>query len=142
MNVLIKVIVSSLAEIELAFKGELTMTEKMEDLMNSIFFNKVPAPWAKYGFVSTRTLASWLDNLKQRLDQLNLWKDDPVTTPKCTFLNRLFNPESFLTAIMQIYSREKEQELNKLTIQTDVLKKLYWEADLPLCKEGAYVFGF
>lgn len=30
-----------------------------------------------------------------------------------------------------------------LTIQTDVLKKLYWEADLPPCKEGqgAYVFG-
>jgi hypothetical protein len=33
MNVLIKVIVTALAEIELAFKGELTMTEKMEDLM-------------------------------------------------------------------------------------------------------------
>jgi len=54
----------------------------------------------------------------------------------------LFNPESFLTAIQQIYSREKEQELNKLGIQTDVLKKLYWEQDLPPCKEGAYVFGF
>ena len=99
MNVLIKVIVSSLAEIELAFKGELTMTDKMEQLMNSIFLNKVPAPWEKYAFVSKRTLGSWLDNLKQRLDQLNMWKDDPVSTPKCTFLNRLFNPESFLTAI-------------------------------------------
>jgi len=142
MNVLIRVIVSSLAEIELAFKGELTMTDKMEQLMNSIFLNKVPAPWEKYAFVSKRTLGSWLDNLKQRLDQLNMWKDDPVSTPKCTFLNRLFNPESFLTAIQQIYSREKEQELNKLTIQTDVLKKLYWDPDLPVCKEGAYVFGF
>jgi len=68
MNVLIKTIVTSLAEIELAFKGELTMTEKMEELMGCIFFNKVPPLWNKYGFVSTRTLASWLDNLKQRLD--------------------------------------------------------------------------
>ena len=99
MNVLIKVIVTNLAEIELAFKGELTMTEKMEELMKAIYLNRVPAIWTKYGFVSTRALSSWLDNLKQRLDQLNLWKDDPVTTPKCTFLNRLFNPESFLTAI-------------------------------------------
>lgn len=32
--------------------------------------------------------------------------------------------------------------MNKLTIQTDVLKKLYWEPDLPPVKEGAYVFGF
>jgi dynein heavy chain len=68
MNVLIRVIVTSLAEIELAFKGELTMTEQMETLMQNIFLNKVPAPWSKYGFVSTRSLASWLDNLKQRLD--------------------------------------------------------------------------
>lgn len=39
MNVLILVIVSSLRDIELAFKGELTMTENMESLMSSIFFN-------------------------------------------------------------------------------------------------------
>jgi dynein heavy chain len=67
MNVLIRTIVSSLAEIELAFKGELTMTEKMEDLMKSIFLNKVPATWAKYAFVSVRSLGSWLDNLMLRL---------------------------------------------------------------------------
>jgi len=47
-----------------------------------------------------------------------------------------------LTATKQIYSKEKQAELNKLDIQTDVLKKLYWEPDLPALKEGAYVFGF
>lgn len=99
MNILIRAICSSLAEIELAFKGELTMTEKMEALMDAIGLNRVPAPWAKLGYPSTRGLASWLDNLKQRLDQLNLWKEDPVKKPNVTFLNRLFNPQSFLTAI-------------------------------------------
>lgn len=68
MNNLILIIVSSLRDIELAFKGELTMTENMETLMNSIFFNAVPASWAKYAFPSSRSLGSWLDNLKQRLD--------------------------------------------------------------------------
>jgi len=68
MNALIKSIVTSLAEIELAFKGELTMTEKMEALMGAIFLNQIPAPWAKLAFPSTRGLGSWLDNLKQRLD--------------------------------------------------------------------------
>lgn len=141
MNALIRAIVTSLAEIELAFKGELTMTEKMEALMAAVYLNKVPAPWAKLAFPSTRGLGSWLDNLRHRLDQLNQWKEDPVKTPPVTFLNRLFNPQSFLTAIKQVYAREKQQELNKLTIQTDVLKKLYWEPDLPAVKEGAYVFG-
>jgi len=142
MNALIGAIVGSLAEIELAFKGELTMTEKMEALMGAIFLNQIPAPWAKIAYPSTRGLGSWLDNLKQRLDQLNLWKEDPTKIPNVTFINRLFNPQSFLTAIMQVYAREKQQELNKLAVQTDVLKKVYWEADLPPCKEGAYVFGF
>lgn len=127
MNNLIGIIVTSLKEVELAFKGELTMTENMETLMNSIFFNMVPASWAKYAFASSRGLALWLDNLKQRLDQLNLWKDNPTSIPNVTFINRLFNPQSFLTATKQVYSKEKQAELNKLNIQTDVLKKLYWE---------------
>lgn len=127
MNVLINEILKSLAEIELAFKGELTMTEAMETLMSSINNNRVPANWAKLAFPTTRPLGSWLDNLKHRLDQLNTWKEDPTTIPKVTFLNRLFNPQSFLTAIRQVYSREKQQELNKLYIQTDILKKMYWE---------------
>jgi dynein heavy chain len=72
---------------------------------------------------------------------LNLWKDNPQNISAVTFVNRLFNPQSFLTATKQVYSKEKQAELNKLNIQTDVLKKLYWEADLPPVKEGAYVFG-
>merc|ERR1711981_1079797 len=123
-------IVSSLRDVELAFKGELTMTENMEVLMNAIFYNNVPATWAKYAFPSSRGLGSWLDNLKHRLDQLNLWKENPQNIPGVTFVNRLFNPQSFLTATKQVYSKEKASEaaaLNKLNIQTDVLKRIYWD---------------
>jgi dynein heavy chain len=34
------------------------------------------------------------------------------------------------------------QELNKLYIQTEIQKKMYWEQDLATLREGAYVFGF
>merc|ERR1711939_1202332 len=85
--------------------------------------NKVPALWTKYGFTSTRGLNSWLTNTKHRCEQLSVWKEDPVKVPHVTFINRLKNPNSFLTAIKQVYAREKEQELTP-------------------CKDGAYVFGF
>jgi len=62
--VLIKEIIRSLAEIELANKGELTMTEQMETLMQNIFINKVPPTWVKLSFQTTRALGSWLDNIK------------------------------------------------------------------------------
>lgn len=53
MNILISVIVTSLREIQLAFKGELTMTEKMEALMQAIFLNKTPAIWEKFAYPSS-----------------------------------------------------------------------------------------
>ena len=58
MNILIHQIVTSLRDIELAFKGELTMTEGMEKTMQDITLNRVPALWTKYGFTSTRGLNS------------------------------------------------------------------------------------
>jgi len=92
ITVLIKEIIRSLAEIDLANKGELTMTEQMEKLMQEIFVNKVPTTWLKLSFATTRALGSWLDNIKQRLEQLNSWKEDPSKEPYITFINRLYNP--------------------------------------------------
>ena len=118
--VLIKEIIRSLAEIELANKGELTMTEQMETLMQNIYVNRVPPSWTKLSFATTRALGSWLDNIKQRLEQLNSWKEDPTKEPYITFINRLYNPQSFLTAVKQVAARRDTIELNKLYIQTEV----------------------
>jgi len=145
INVLIKEIIRSLLEIESANKGELTMTEQMEKLMQEIFINKVPTTWLKLSFETTRSLGSWLDNIKQRLEQLNVWKEEPAKEPLITFVNRLYNPQSFFTAVKQVTARRDTTELNKLYIQTEVQKRMYWEtAELPKKQsgDGAYVFGF
>ena len=142
INQLIAAILRSLSDIDLANKGELTRSEAMEKLMEAIFMNKVPDAWKKLSFETTRGLGSWLDNIKQRLEQLNMWKESPEKEPPITFLNRLYNPRSFLTAVKQVMSREKSLELNKLYIQTEIQKKMYWEvADLQK-RDGAFVFGF
>ena len=110
--------------------------------MEQIYMNRVPAAWAKLSFETTRGLGSWLDNIKQRLEQLNAWKETPEKEPAITFINRLYNPRSFLTAVKQVLSREKSLELNKLQIVTEIQKKMYWEvADLSK-RDGAFVFGF
>merc|ERR1719387_2836845 len=106
----------------------------MEVLMGQIFNNKVPTAWMKYSFETTRGLGSWLDNIKQRLEQLNAWKDAPEKEPGITFINRLYNPRSFLTAVKQVMSREKSLELNKLYIQTDIQKKIFSVVPVVLCR--------
>jgi len=117
INTLINQIIIDLKDLELAFKGELTMTAAMEDLMENIFLNKICKEWAKKSWMTTRGLGSWLDNLKQRLELLNLWKEDPVAINKSIcFLNRLYKPNSFLTAIKQVCAQKTGQGLNKLYV--------------------------
>ena len=117
------------------------MSDQMEALMDSMFLDRLPEFWGKLSFTSTRGLSSWMDNLKHRLEQINSWKDDPLVIPKVVFLNRLFNPNSFLTAIKQKTSQDEMYELNKLYIKTDITKKMFNEIpDVP--PKGAYVFGF
>lgn len=78
INTLINKVIVDLKDLDLAFKGELTMTAAMEDLMENISLNKICAEWAKKSWMTTRGLSSWLDNMRQRLEMLNLWKDDPA----------------------------------------------------------------
>ena len=62
---------------------------------------KVPETWASRAWPSLRTLASWLSNLLDRQKQLADWTAD-LATPKVTWLSGLFNPQAFLTAVMQV----------------------------------------
>jgi dynein heavy chain len=140
-------VITDLKDLDLAFKGELTMTAAMEDLMQQFQLNRLPAEWAKKSWMTTRGLNSWLDNMKQRLDLLNMWKDEPTMINKTVcFLNRLYKPNSFLTAIKQVCAQKTGQGLNKLYIQTDIQKKFHWEPEvaqmLQRLDDGAYVFGF
>jgi dynein heavy chain len=68
MNILIIEMVRSLEEIDQGIKGVLTISEKMESIINSIAFNQVPTPWANLAYPSKRGLGSWLLNLFSRIE--------------------------------------------------------------------------
>jgi dynein heavy chain len=64
----------------------------MESIIEAIALNKVPIPWNNLAYPSKRGLASWLINLFQRVEQLNLFRDDPLAIPKVVMISRFFNP--------------------------------------------------
>merc|ERR1719460_2097404 len=140
MGALTGEMIRSLLELQLGFKGELTMSAPMEDLMNSLYMEKIPTWWGKLGFPSTRPLASWLGNLKERCGQLDEWCDDPIVIPKVVDIAKLFNPQSYLTAIKQKCCQEQMLELDKLQVFTDVLRKGRPQIDAS-SRDGAYVDG-
>jgi dynein heavy chain len=141
MEMLLYEMVRGLQELVLGFKGELTMSEQMENLKNNLFMQKLPYWWEKLGFPSTRPLSSWRVNLQERFVQIDDWLGDMVNIPKATDIAKLFKPQSFLTAIKQVTCQTLFLELDKLMVFTDVTKR---EPSKPVdaaAKEGVFVQG-
>jgi dynein heavy chain len=140
MNVLLTEIKRSLAELNLGFAGELTMSDAMEGLMNNLFLDKVPDKWKKLSWPTLRTLPAWLVDLQKRFQQLEEWTANPADVPKVTWLSGLINPQSFLTAIAQVAAQRNKWELDKLVVNTEVTKRQLEEVDAP-SRDGALIYG-
>jgi dynein heavy chain len=111
----------------------------MEMLMNSLFLNEVPARWERYAYPSLQPLATWYADLLQRIKELEGWVSE-FQLPAVVWLPGLFNPQSFLTAIMQTTARKNEWPLDRMVLTVDVTKKAREEfSGAP--REGAYVHG-
>lgn len=140
MNILTGAMRRSLKELELGLNGELQISAKMEALQNSLFMGRVPETWEKLAYPSLASLSPWLANLVDRAAQLQTWTEDPASIPVVTQLSYMFNPQSFLTAIMQITAQKNKMELDKLFILTDVTRKLMEETE-SRARDGAYIIG-
>ena len=140
MNTLISCILKTLKELEQGFAGELNMTDSMEALMMALYENRVPSKWEKLSWPSKRPLVGWISNLQDRLQQLTMWASNPNEVPHCTWISGLMNPQSFLTAVMQVAAQEKGMELDKLMIVTECTKMDYGEITTH-SREGCYIHG-
>jgi len=141
MNVLLAEIRRSLKELTLGFKGELTMSDKMESLMNSLFMDGIPDGWAKISWPSKRGLQSWVANFQDRLQELDDWCGNPMEPLKVTWVSGFVNPQAFITAILQVAAQKNKWELDKLVTMTDVLKETTRDEVPALAKDGAYISG-
>uniref|UniRef100_A0A8C6TU15 Uncharacterized protein n=1 Tax=Neogobius melanostomus TaxID=47308 RepID=A0A8C6TU15_9GOBI len=139
MNLLTQEMKRSLRELNLGLKGELTMSGEMESLQTSLFLDVVPESWAKRAYPSVCGLALWFTDLLSRSRELESWAAD-FTLPPAVWLSGFFNPQSFLTAIMQASARKNEWPLDSMSLQCDVTKKNREDfSSTP--RDGAYVHG-
>ena len=141
MNILTGTMRKSLEDLEDGLKGKLNITDEMEALSGSMFINKVPALWEKYAYFSLKSLPSWFEDLLLRINQLQAYQED-LTVPNSLWISGLFNPMSFLTAIMQVTARTDGLPLDNMQLKTEVLN-IKDPAEIPAQAEvGAYIHGF
>ena len=73
MNTLTTEMKRSLRELDLGLRGELTITEDMEDLSNYLFLDQVPPNWTCLAYASLNGLTSWYADLLLRMIELQSW---------------------------------------------------------------------
>ncbi|XP_008068583.1 dynein heavy chain 17, axonemal [Carlito syrichta] len=139
MNILTNEMRRSLKELNLGLKGELTITTDMEDLSTALFYDTVPDTWMARAYPSMMGLAAWYADLLLRIRELEAWTTD-FALPTTVWLAGFFNPQSFLTAIMQSMARKNEWPLDKMCLSVEVTKKNREDMTAPP-REGAYVYG-
>ena len=140
MNSLLGEIKRSLEDLRRGFGGELDMTEQMDNLIRSLSFNKVADTWEKVAYPSRKSLASWFTDLIDRNVQLQKWAKELIV-PNTLCISWLFNPMSYLTAVMQNTAREKLLPLDNMTLQTDVTHFRMPEEVQQPAENGAYIHG-
>lgn len=154
-NNLLKIISESVKEVELGSKGLLAMSEETEKLGKSLLKGEIPGLWKNYSYPSLKPLALYLSNLSVRLRYFQSWLDNGP--PTLYWLPAFFFTNSFLTAILQNYSRKNQIAIDKLIFEFefpsfDLNSKpippdyYFLRQNLPLAltstqKDKAYIFG-
>lgn len=129
----------SLKELELGLRGDLQMSDRMEQLQSALAEDRVSPTWENKAYPSKRPLGLWFINLLERYRQLSDWTVE-LGVPKCTWISGLFNAQSFLTAVTQTTARRNDWPLDKMTTQVDVQKKTVDDISSG-AKDGAYIHG-
>ncbi|MBN3325639.1 DYH1B protein, partial [Atractosteus spatula] len=138
-NQLLLVTRSSLQSLCCAVKGEILMTEMLEEIYNSLLTMKVPSMWERCSYESCKALGSWIEDLNQRVHFFRVWGEkEKIYLMESFWLSGFFFPQGFLTAVLQHSARLKGVSIDSLAFTYHML---YSSQGLPPPKEGVLVYG-
>jgi dynein heavy chain len=110
-------------------------------LIHALWSNKVFSSWEKLAYFSLKPLNAWMADLSQRSAQLIEWTTN-LKAPKSVWISGLFNPMSYLTAVMQVTARMHNLPLDQMTLRCTFTNWRDPKApDMNPPTKGVYVHG-
>lgn len=116
-------------------QGFVVISKDQEAVLASLFMGTVPLAWL-FAYPSMKPLSSWIPDLADRIEQLNVWGF--VGVPKVFWLGGVTYPTSLLTALLQGSARKNMISVD--TLSWDFVVQTSEESAITaLPKEGAYI---
>eukprot|EP00933_Yihiella_yeosuensis_P070887 TRINITY_DN79051_c0_g1_i1.p1 TRINITY_DN79051_c0_g1~~TRINITY_DN79051_c0_g1_i1.p1 ORF type:complete len:1434 (-),score=383.71 TRINITY_DN79051_c0_g1_i1:142-4125(-) len=134
-NGLLKAVSGSIKLLKKGIQGFVVISKDQEEVLQALNLGVVPKSWL-FAYPSLKPLSSWMPDLVDRIDQLNVWGFQGV--PKVLWLGGLTYPTSLLTALLQASARKNMVSVD--TLSFDFVPQTAEESAITaLPKEGAYM---
>jgi len=137
-NKVIYKLLGTLKDIRKALKGEVVMTQELEEMGTSLFNNQVPSMWAKVAYPSLKPLAAWTPDLMKRVNFIQTWYDEGK--PPAFWISGFYFPQAFITGVMQNHARKYQLPIDTITYGYNMNDEPLENVTEPPA-DGAYIYG-
>ena len=118
-NKLLKALRATLKKLKDAIQGLAVMSVELESMYVSFLQGSVPDLWSNVAYPSLKPLASWVEDLKNRVLFIRNWLE--IGQPKIFDLPAFYFPQGFMTAALQLHARKYKVAINTLKFSFEIL---------------------
>jgi dynein heavy chain len=117
-NYLINLIRTDLLDIESAITGLTVFTPTLENLVLSIFEDKVPLSWMTF-YSSTKSFVTFIHDFKRRVEFFSRWLENGFSPNY--ILGYFSNPTGFITSVKQKFSLDNKKFFYNIGIDFKII---------------------
>ena len=99
----------------------------------------MPAAWHKVGFNSLKPLASWINDLNERVVFFDKWVKDGA--PATYWISGFFFPQAFFTGTLQNYARKHILAIDELSFEFKMYDEMLYHEVTEKPEDGSFCYG-
>merc|ERR1719410_786182 len=126
---------ASIKLLQKGLQGFVVISMEQEEVLAALFQGTVPKSWL-YAYPSLKPLSSWMPDLADRIELLNVWGFQGV--PKVFWLGGVTYPTSLLTALLQASARKSMVSVDSLNFEF-IVQTVDESGITSLPKDGAFM---
>eukprot|EP00003_Mantamonas_plastica_P009854 TRINITY_DN1922_c0_g1_i3.p1 TRINITY_DN1922_c0_g1~~TRINITY_DN1922_c0_g1_i3.p1 ORF type:complete len:2408 (+),score=832.24 TRINITY_DN1922_c0_g1_i3:887-8110(+) len=138
-NTLLARVRTSLEQLLDAVKGRSVMSQELEQMAASMVNGKVPLLWSEYCYPTEKALGGFVNDFLERLGHFDRWLKEGA--PSVFWISGFFFTQSFLTGVLQNYSRRHKVAIDTISFECRVMDSREPRTFTEGPEDGCYIHG-